>query len=76
MTLTGTVRGNTIVLDTPPDLPDGARVSVELTPLPPKDNPFWGIWGDNPELVEQIKREVLQDRECIRLRTFDGESTD
>lgn len=76
MTLTGVVRGNTIVLDSEPNLPDGARVSVEIKPLRPAHNPFWGIWGDDPELVEEIKREIMCERENIRLREYDGKGVD
>ncbi|MDW8052206.1 MAG: hypothetical protein RMJ83_06985, partial [Armatimonadota bacterium] len=68
MTFTGIVRGNTIVLDTPPDLPDGTRVSVELTPLPPKDNPFWGSWREEAALLDEIEREIMAERIRIHLR--------
>jgi hypothetical protein len=76
MALTGVVRGNTIVLDCEPNLPDGARVSVEVKPLPPARNPFWGIWGEDPALLDEIKQEIMVERARIKLRDFDGEDTD
>lgn len=76
MTLIGVVRGNTIVLDCEPNLPDGARVSVEVKLLPPARNPFWGSWREEATLLDEIEQEIMAERARIKLRDFDGEGTD
>ncbi len=60
MTLTGVVRGNTIVLDSDPNLPDGARVSVEIKPMRPAHNPFWGSWREEAELLRFLPEGARQ----------------
>ncbi len=76
MTLTGVVRGNTIILDSEPNLPDGARVSVEIKPLRPAHNPFWGSWREEADLLDEIEREIMEERARFRLRDFDGKGAD
>jgi hypothetical protein len=43
MTLRGHLQHGTIVLDQPPDLPDGTTVQVEITPVEPSPRAKPGI---------------------------------
>ncbi len=69
--LTGTIHGNTIVLDSPPNVPEGERVEVRLRSGGPE--PSWGEgivqsaggWADFPEM-DEIMDKVHAERKLER----------
>jgi hypothetical protein len=69
--LTGTIRGNTIILDASPSVPDGQHVEVVVRTLEPERPWGEGIrnsaggWANHPELdavMEQIHAERALER--------------
>jgi len=67
MTLTGHVKGNTIVLDSAhPELKEG--MLVEITPIRPdiKKDPFAGRWQDSRSAAE-IAKDIYSSRNYNRL---------
>jgi len=71
-TLTGTVHGNTIVLDTPPSFPDGQSVEVVIRSSAPSSPPFdaqatesvppeWWTPEDD-QILDEIYRARKQER--------------
>ncbi|MBP3958615.1 hypothetical protein J8F10_25490 [Gemmata sp. G18] len=58
-TIHGTIRGGKVVFDTPPDLPDGTRVVVDLV-APSVEESLPDDDGNSPEAIE--KRLALMDQ--------------
>lgn len=59
MTYHGIIRGKTIELDSPPALPDGQNVIIEIRPAPQSQGirASAGAWSDGgPDLDEWLKR--------------------
>lgn len=40
----------------------------EAPPAPSPDDPLWGMFRDEPELIDQIVGEAMRDREALPLR--------
>jgi hypothetical protein len=76
MSLRGVIRGRTIELEQEPPLPDGTTVEVELTPHPCPDNPFWGRWRADADLLNEMEQEIMTVREKTPWRHPDGQSLD
>jgi len=69
ITTRGTVRGNTIVLDDTPGLPDGQMVTVVLRPaLPPGEGlrRAFGAWADDEDSMAAHFEGIYKDREDQR----------
>ena len=62
----GTVHGSTVLLETPPGLPDGQSVTVHLTananPTTAIENAF-GTWSDDDDGLKAFLKQTRQDRQ-------------
>ena len=79
----GHIENGLVVLDEPASLPEGAEVTVDLAeanptepsgwtePNAPSKDPFWGLFADDAELVDQILADIMEDRQHRRLRHVD-----
>ncbi|GBC94811.1 hypothetical protein HRbin16_00596 [bacterium HR16] len=63
MLLRGIVRGNTIEVAEPLNLPEGSKVEVDIRPLVADHNPFWGIFHDYDQLLEDLEQQIMKERE-------------
>lgn len=70
--ITGTIHGNTIVLDAPAPMPDGQAVEVVIRPVPQASKPWGegirasaGGWAGYPEM-ESIMEQIHQARKVDR----------
>jgi hypothetical protein len=67
--LTGKIHGRTIELDQAPGLPDGAAVSVTVSPtLPPGQNlrRAFGAWAEASDELDRFLDNVRRDRKQDR----------
>lgn len=76
MPLRGIVKGNTIEVVEPINLPEGSRVEIDVRPLAADHNPFWGILRDYDQLLEDMEQQVMKEREQAVWRTLCGEMPD
>jgi len=72
----GHIRNGVVVLDEPLPLPEGSEVSVDAAPhtssTKAAHSPLWGLFADEPELIDQILADTVKDRQGRRLRDVDA----
>jgi hypothetical protein len=75
MTYRGHIERGAVVLDSDVVLPEGLAVTIDVAET--RDvadagtDPFWGLFADEPELVEQLVSGAAEDRAKRRLRDAD-----
>lgn len=71
----GHIKNGVVVLDVPVPFPEGSEVSVDAAPptssAAAPHSPLWGLFADEPELIDQILADTMKDREKRRLRDVD-----
>lgn len=74
--VTGTIHGNTIVLDAPASMPEGQAVEVIIRPASPAKGPWGegirasaGGWAGYPEM-EAVMERIHQERKVDRPSGF------
>ena len=74
---TGTIHGNTIVLDGPAEMPDGQTVEVVIRATSPTDRPWGegiresaGGWADHPEM-DAVMQRIHQERKVDRRTSYE-----
>ncbi len=61
MTYKGKIKGNTILLEDKPDLPEGAEVVVDIAPKKKNLRAVFGAWKDRDDL-DALTKEIYENR--------------
>lgn len=61
MTYKGKIKGNAILLDDKPDLPEGAEVVVDIVTKKKNLRAAFGVWKDRDDL-DALTKEIYENR--------------